>query len=479
MNNTNNPTSTPLEEDDAFKEDLSEHEISEQSKPSKSANLLLSLQDKWKAAVGWICCISVHILFGIHPIFSRYLQSQSPNKFPSMLLITSCHLAALVIYSPRIVYLLFVYVRNRLRERRLEPKEEEAPLPEQLSTKERLKKFGKSLKRFIPVTAFFISLVARSATNIMSSKFTSALFVQLFALATPFILALTTVFIYNRWFLGSSTSKESFGLKAWVSMIATVIGGLVIIIGSVVPKSEVEQPWYAFFYTYSIQWSAFADNITGWDALGISLSLISSVCLVWYMLCLRYMKQEEHSGASISVTGESLFILQLCVLAFTFLIPSLIVDDWTLWARLNTKDWLMFFGFTIFVYMLANHLNIFAISYLGASVVGSILALRLVSTIFFSIVILQESLKSIWQLLGSIIVLTSVSYFLYTEYRSEQERKRQALALSIIPDLEKVTDELQIDEAEQEEETMDRVELVEKVRPAKVTPNNDITTDTV
>ncbi|KAG2374754.1 hypothetical protein C9374_010498 [Naegleria lovaniensis] len=398
---------------------------------------LKTLLEKLKPALGWLSCIMVHVLFGMHPIFSRYLQSQSENKLPSLLLITSCHLAAILIYLPRMIYLLIYYVKERISKKK-NPKntttleEHENSSNHQDMNSEPIASRGGSLwsrikekvRQFLPLTFFCISLVTRSVTNIMSSKFTSAIFVQLFALTTPFILAFVTVFIYNKWFLRGH-AKESFGLKAWVSMILTVIGGVVIIIGSVVEKSATPQPWYAFFYTYAIDWSSFSEHITWWDLLGISMSLVSSACLVWYMLCLRYMKQEEKSNI-VTVTGENLFILQLFIMGFIFLIPSLIIDDWTLWTKLSPKDWIMFFCFTIFVFMLANHLNIFAISALGSSVVGSILALRLVSTIVFSILILQESLKTIWQLLGCILVLASVSYFMYTEYQQEKAKKKQA-----------------------------------------------------
>ena len=41
-----------------------------------------------KSLLGWLACISVHTLFGIHPIISRYLQSQSPNKFQMLIYLT-------------------------------------------------------------------------------------------------------------------------------------------------------------------------------------------------------------------------------------------------------------------------------------------------------------------------------------------------------------------------------------------------------
>ncbi|KAF0984323.1 hypothetical protein FDP41_007500 [Naegleria fowleri] len=415
-------------------EEITNKNFKNQTTPYVMKERLNHLLDKLKPALGWISCIMVHVLFGIHPIFSRYLQSQSENKLPSLLLITSCHIAAILIYLPRMIYLLIVHVKDRISKKRIPARAQEEHSNDQSNQNEDLtpiassgdnlwKRIKEKVRQFLPLTCFCISLVTRSVTNIMSSKFTSAIFVQLFALTTPFILAFVTVFVYNKWFLRGH-AKESFGLKAWISMILTVIGGVVIIIGSVVKKSETPQPWYAFFYTYAINWSSFSEHITWWDLLGISMSLISSACLVWYMLCLRYMKQEEKSNI-VTVTGENLFILQILVMGFIFLIPSVIVDDWTIWTKLSTKDWIMFFSFTIFVFMLANHLNIFAISTLGSSVVGSILALRLVSTIVFSILILQESLKSIWQLLGCLIVLTSVSYFMYTEYQQEKAKKKQ------------------------------------------------------
>ncbi|EFC39783.1 predicted protein [Naegleria gruberi] len=404
-----------------------DQEREKQSLTSRVSNLIDSMPIL-KSMLGWLACISVHTLYGTHPIFSRYLQSQSPNKFPPMLLVTSCHMAALLLYSPRILFLLIVYLRNKWKNRKNNKEgmnvNTQHHVVMKLSIFERIKKW---IKFSLPLISFFCALLGRSFTNVVASKFTIPLFVQLFALSSPFTLAFVTVFVYNRWFIRDSHTKETFGLKAILSMIATFIGGAIIIIGSIVPKTD-----------------------------GISSSIVSSCCLVWYMLSLRYMKQEESQGNTISVTGEKLFIYQLLILVFIFAVPSAIFDDWTLWARLNSKDWGMFFGFTILVYMMANGLNILAIGLLGSTKVGSIIALRLISTIVFSSLILQESLKSIWQLLGCIIVLLSVTYFMYTE--SEQEMKTvtvQQVSSTHFPIQEE-------DEDDDETEMEDTTELIKK-----------------
>ncbi|KAL9658560.1 hypothetical protein ABK040_006099 [Willaertia magna] len=417
--------------------EFDEPAINPEKEEEKIKNFVNKELQKSKSGItfyfAWCCAILVHILFGIHPIFSRYLQHDSENPFPPMMLITSCHLFIIIIYLPRMLYKLFIYLKNKRQQEFKEQNEQnDIQLEEiditttQFHSESMKSKILKFIKLIAPVSVFLISLVVRSSTNIASSKFAKAIYVQLFALTTPFFLTFLTVFIYNKFI--SKTSGEKLTLKSWIAMLFTVIGGAIIIIGSSVSKEDsVENSWYSFLFIYKIDWNTFSDNVTWKDGIGILFTVISSVTLAIYMLSLRFMKETKETSKSISLTGENLFILQIFALALTFFIPSLIVDDWSLWLRLNYFDWIMFISFSIFVFMVANFINIFAINYLGASIVGSILALRLVSTIVFSSLILQEHLKSFWQLLGSLVVLISVTYFLIVEYKQEKQKRLEKL----------------------------------------------------
>ena len=87
----------------------------------------------------------------------------------------------------------------------------------------------------------------------------------------------------------------------------------------------------------------------------------------------------------------------------------------SVWFYLTLKDWFVFVLFSLCNYLAANFLMLYAVHAIGASSTGSVLALRLISTIAFSGVVLGEWFVSIWQLLGSLVVMTSISYYLYCQ----------------------------------------------------------------
>jgi drug/metabolite transporter (DMT)-like permease len=231
--------------------------------------------------------------------------------------------------------------------------------------------------------------------------------------------------------------REQWNWKSLFAMLITVFGGLMIILGGSVGNIQ-QSNWYDFLFTYRIDWKSMGSEFTWSDAIGMGLTMFSNINLAIYMVCLRFMK-----NYGLKLSDEMVFLYQGGIVVVTFFIPSLVIDDWSIWLKLTGYDWFMFITFSILVYFAANWLNIIAIQALGPSTAGSILALRLVSTIIFSGIILHEWFKSIWQIFGCLIVMAAISYFIYIQ---NQIRKKAIQQMPI------EQSEIQLEEIEVEEE---------------------------
>lgn len=75
-------------------------------------------------------------------------------------------------------------------------------------------------------------------------------------------------------------------------------------------------------------------------------------------------------------------------------------------------DWLVFAAFSLGVLLGANLGQINALRYLGAPLVSSMLASRLVSALIVGALLLGERLTSLWQLLGAGVVLVTITWYL-------------------------------------------------------------------
>jgi drug/metabolite transporter (DMT)-like permease len=75
-------------------------------------------------------------------------------------------------------------------------------------------------------------------------------------------------------------------------------------------------------------------------------------------------------------------------------------------------DWLVF-GFICFGILLGANLGqIRSIQQLGAPLVSSMMAIRLVSALVFAALLLNERLTSGWQVLGAVVVVATITWFL-------------------------------------------------------------------
>ncbi len=230
----------------------------------------------------------------------------------------------------------------------------------------------------LPLLWLFGGLVIlRGVSNLLATRFTLAIYAQLIYLMTPFIVALL-----SRLVLREQLPRHTF--KA----LSLCLLGAVLLMGNDLGKAVGET---AVFRS---------------DWLGMSLVLASSLFLALYMLVTR--RTAQHNAR-----GDSLLIVHLTSLFLFSGITSLVIgEDWQQWTLLQSEDWLVFSLFALGVLLGANLLQVRSIQELGAPLVSSMMATRLISALLFAGFLLNERISSVWQLLGAGVVFITLTWYL-------------------------------------------------------------------
>ncbi|MFN2118208.1 MAG: DMT family transporter [Candidatus Promineifilaceae bacterium] len=227
---------------------------------------------------------------------------------------------------------------------------------------------------------FALIVLARGVTNLFAARFTLAIYVQLITMLTPFLVALLSTMVWHERLPRYTGRALILGLT-----------GVLLIIGVDFLGSQAASP----------------ANRTDW--LGISLATGGSLLLALYMIAVR--RSTFHN-----IRGEALLLVQLVSLALGgFLLSLLLGESWQQWRTIDAFDWFIFGLLAVGVLAGANIGQISSIRHLGAALVSSIMPWRLVSVLAVSAVLLDERLTSIWQFAGVILVITTVSWYLWQQ----------------------------------------------------------------
>ncbi len=268
------------------------------------------------------------------------------------------------------------------------------------------------------------SIVARYGTTFYSAGFTNAVYVQLIALLSPFMIALILSMT-----LGDTPEGKMNRLtkRTFSALLFTVIGSILIILGGVrtTPRDQ-DEPWYSIIFNFEMDMGSLGRDLTRRDFIGMMLALASTFFISVYMIMLRLCKTNTSCKASAWLTeGENFFLYQNAATLFTFIVPSLMLEDWSHWLSLTLFDWFLFIMFSVLIMLVATLASIVSIQKLGPSTVGSTTSVRMISAIIFSGFMLGESLQSAYQVIGSLIVLVSVSLFLYWQNKQQQQQVKK------------------------------------------------------
>lgn len=226
---------------------------------------------------------------------------------------------------------------------------------------------------------FGLIVVGRGVTNFLAARFTLSIYVQLITQMTPFLVVL----------LSTAVLRER--LPAFTGRAITLcLAGAVLMMSGDLGRTA-------------------GTAVARTDWLGISLALFSSLLLATYMLAVR--RTVGHG-----IPGETLLVTQLFSLgASTLLLSLLFGEEWSLWLANQPVDWLMFGLIVLGVFVGANVLQIGAIRHLGAPIVSSTLSGRLVSALVLGALVLGERLTSVWQVLGAVLVLVTITWYLWQQ----------------------------------------------------------------
>ncbi|MDX1612679.1 MAG: EamA family transporter [Candidatus Promineifilaceae bacterium] len=232
---------------------------------------------------------------------------------------------------------------------------------------------------------FVLIIVTRSVTNLLAARFTLAIYVQLLTLMTPFLVAVLNGILF----------RDHMPRYTGRAILLALIGALLMMSGNI--QAESAQ-------------LTLGRN----DWLGIGLALLSSLSLALYMLLIRHSAQRN-------IAGENMFLIQLLAVSAVTLSLSLgLQDDWTSWRSLQLRDWLIFAAFSLGVLFGANTGQIAALRRLGAPMVSTLLAWRLVSALIVAALLLDERLRTPAQAIGAIIVLVTITWYLWQQSHAQQ-----------------------------------------------------------
>ncbi len=227
---------------------------------------------------------------------------------------------------------------------------------------------------------FAVVVVLRAVTNLLAARFTLAIYVQLITLMTPFLVAL----------LSATFLHEPIPPYTGRAITLSLMGAL-LMMGGNVGQSGVRL------------------NLTSTDWLGIALAFTSSFFLAMYMVIVRRTVRHD-------VPGEAVFVVQVMALAsMTALLSFLLGEDWSRWQGIGVADWLVFGAFSLGVLLGANMGQIGSLRHLGAPLVSTLMAWRLVSALIIAALLLGERLTSLWQGLGALIVLVTITWYLWQQ----------------------------------------------------------------
>lgn len=293
---------------------------------------------------GWYAvALAAHTGWGIYPVLGRYLQTVS--GLPSM--------SVLVIGGLPLTIWLCVVI---------------------------LPRHGWRIYASPVLWVFGVVTVLRSVTNILSQRYTLAIYIQLIGLLTPFLVVLL-----NRIVLKARPPRFT-----WPALSLITLGALLMM-------SDIGA-------------TGMTITLTATDWVGIGLALASSLFLALYMILVR---RTAHTAASgVAVLAFQTVLIQISALSLSLFWG----EDWGRWCTIGAQDWGVFIAYSLLVVVLANGLQIAAIRRLGAPMVSSLMGWRLVATLSMGIVLLGEHLTSLWQGIGMLLVLGTITWYLSRQH---------------------------------------------------------------
>lgn len=223
-------------------------------------------------------------------------------------------------------------------------------------------------------------VIVRTIFQIFATRYTKAYIVQLINLLAPFWVVLLNRIIVK-------TKLPQYTILA-ISL--SLFGSVLMVFGGL-----ASQP--------------LTSVLTQQDLIGITFAFIATFGIAAYMMIVK-------RGQQVGLPFEIVYISQIETLMLVMPFLSLIFgEDWTKFYNMNWVAVLAFLVNAIGAEVGCKIGNIATLRKLGAPLVSSMLAMRLVAALFLGWFILGERLDSALQWVGALIVLLTVTGYLLNQ----------------------------------------------------------------
>lgn len=223
-----------------------------------------------------------------------------------------------------------------------------------------------------------IFVVIRSVTNIISIELTKAVWVQMINILAPFPVA----------FIGVLFFAQATPPYTYRALLLSTIGAAMMLV----------QDW-----SHALAGFAFR------DVLGLTMAVVSTLSLSVYLQLVTRSQMRRASGGLIMVQ-------QGAAMAITFLALSFLTgEQWEAWRTVSVGGWLAVMAVIWLVQVGGNVVQITALGGANPALITSMMALRLVSALALGWLILGEFLVSPTQWLGAVLVVGTVTTYLWLQ----------------------------------------------------------------
>ena len=225
----------------------------------------------------------------------------------------------------------------------------------------------------------------RSVTNIFAIDLTRATWVQLIYLLAPFVAA-----FLGAWFFDEPTPPFTYP-----ALTLSTVGAVLTLVSD---------------------WSDVMAGFSRQDFLGLGVALVSMLALAMYFQLVRRSHRREAGRGMIMVQQSAALVPMYALLSVSA------GEDWTAWAHLSSAGWATVAWVIFGAFVAGTLFQITALGGMKAAQVTSLMPLRLVSAIVLGWWLLGERLTTLWQWLGALLVVVTVSAYLWVQQRVEEAR---------------------------------------------------------
>jgi drug/metabolite transporter (DMT)-like permease len=238
--------------------------------------------------------------------------------------------------------------------------------------------------RVLWVLAIFV--VARSVTNIISIELTRATWVQLINILTPFPVALL-----GAWFFDQPVPRYTYR-----ALVLSSFGAALMLVPD---------------------WSALGAGFSTRDIIGLATAVVSTLMLAAYFQLVRRSRLRRATG------GLILFQQSLALLAAYAVLTLAVGESWAAWRSLSVLGWVSALWVIGMVMLTGNFIQIVAVGGVSPARVTNFMALRLISAFVLAWLILGEGLTTLSQWLGVLIVVVTVTAYLWLQSAEHPVRR--------------------------------------------------------